>query len=219
MYTTRLWLSGKLLFVARTCNLEAMNTEFEAKSLEISIDEIRAKLKKLGATLVFPEKIFERWNFDFADRRLKQKSGWLRLREGEPEGNWTLCYKQFEGDHVAGVKEIEFEVGSKDKTLELLFVLGLEVKSHQQRKREQWKFGGLEIDIDTWPWLPPFLEVEGTNEAEVQDVFSKLGLDYSKAAFGSAQQVYEKYGYYGISEVKSLMLDSEPSIPKKDMRD
>lgn len=193
-----------------------MTTEFEAKILNIDPDEIRSKLKKLGAHLVFPEKTFERWNFDFENKSLDAKRGWLRLREGEPDGRWTLAYKQFDGARVDGVKEVEVDIGSKDQMLILLSALGLEIKSHQQRKREQWRFGSIEIDIDTWPWIPTFLEIEGASEQEVRDYCEKLELDFSKAIFGAANHVYDVYGILDVNHIKELTFEVNPPRSTRD---
>ena len=52
---------------------------------------------------------------------------------------------------------------------------GLKVKARQETKREIWKLGGVEICIDTWPWLPTFIEIEGPTEESVWETANKLG--------------------------------------------
>jgi adenylate cyclase class 2 len=195
-----------------------MTTEFEAKFLEIDTDDIRAQLTKLGATLVFADKTFERYNFDFEDMRLQERHGWVRLRAGEPDGNWTLCYKQVDGHAVDSVKEVEFRVESRDLAKTFLEDIGMHAKSHQERKREQWKLGNVEFDIDTWPWIPTFLEIEAPSGEEVQNFAQKLGLDFSKAVFGPTTRVYDLYGFEHVNSVPELLFSVPAPHEPKNLR-
>ena len=53
----------------------------------------------------------------------------------------------------------------------------------------------MEITIDEWPFLGPYVEVEGKSENEVRKTAEKLGFDYSKAKFCAVGTLYaEKYG-------------------------
>ncbi|WP_433301100.1 hypothetical protein ACQP2F_05115 [Actinoplanes sp. CA-030573] len=46
------------------------------------------------------------------------------------------------------------------------------------------------FDLDTWPGLPTFLEVEGPDEAAVRGAAEALELDFANASFGSVDEVY-----------------------------
>ena len=58
--------------------------------------------------------------------------------------------------------------------------------------------GGVEVTIDTWPWIPTFVEIEGASETKLRDAADKLGLDWSKAMHGSVETAYQ--AYYQVSE-------------------
>ncbi len=73
---------------------------------------------------------------------------------------------------------------------------------------KKWMLGGVELCIDTWPWIPTFLEIEGPSEEEVWEVAKKLGLDKSKAKFGSVDSTYRHY--YGIDE--SVFNNETPQV-------
>jgi adenylate cyclase class 2 len=49
-----------------------------------------------------------------------------------------------------------------------------------------------EIVIDEWPWIDPYIEIEGEDEASVRAAAEQLGLDWSEAEFGHIDAVYEK---------------------------
>ena len=46
--------------------------------------------------------------------------------------------------------------------------------------------------MDEWPFLEPFVEVEGKSEEDVRKVSEKIGFDYSKALFSNAGMLYQK---------------------------
>jgi len=62
-----------------------------------------------------------------------------------------------------------------------------------------WKIiDGLEITIDEWPFLEPFVEIEGDSEESVKNVAEKLGFNYKDALFCSIDTLYSKK--YNLSE-------------------
>jgi adenylate cyclase, class 2 len=69
--------------------------------------------------------------------------------------------------------------------------MGFKPLRYQENYREEWKLGEVTLDLDTWPDLPMFLEVEGPDEAVVRAAVDKLGLDLAHASFGSVDEVYQ----------------------------
>jgi adenylate cyclase class 2 len=63
---------------------------------------------------------------------------------------------------------------------------------------------GVEVTIDTWPGLAPFVEVEGKDEEEVRSISIELGFDFEKAIFGSIDLIYESV--LGIAKEKIIKL-------------
>jgi adenylate cyclase class 2 len=167
-----------------------MDTEIEAKFLNVDHDALRALLGKLGAAQEYPSRFMQRVNLDYPDRRLeKQSNGWLRIRD---EGDKvTLTYKQVENwDSIHGTREIETTVQDFENTKNIFLTIGFEQKSYAETKREKWHLGDVEVVLDEWPWVQPFCEIEGPNEAAVKETAEKLGLDWTKALFGSVEPVY-----------------------------
>lgn len=81
------------------------------------------------------------------------------------------------------------------KAVELLSAIGCEEKCYQESRRELWTLDGVEITIDEWPFLEPYVEVEGKSEQDVKTVSEKIGFDYAKALFCSVDTLYNrKYG-------------------------
>lgn len=169
-----------------------METEIEAKFLDVDHGAIRAKLRALGADLRHPERLMRRRMFDFPDLRLDKKDGaWIRVRD---EGDRvTLSLKKWHDHSIRGTKEVMVVVSDFEGISRILEAIGLTAKSYQETKREEWRIGEVEVSLDTWPWIPPVVEVEAQTEKEVQNIAAKLGLDWSGAFFGGITRPYQHY--------------------------
>lgn len=173
-----------------------MQTEIEAKFLNIDHDKARMQLKKLGAKCKQPVRNMRRTNYDYPDLRLQKRSGWIRLRD---EGNKiTLAYKQLNDRSLHGTKEVSIIVDSFEQTGAFLKSIGLEPKSYQETKRESWDYNGVDIELDEWPWIPKFLEIEARSESEIKKIAQDLELDWGSAIHGSVENAYE--AVYNVSE-------------------
>lgn len=170
-----------------------MQIEYEATFTDIDKDEMRTRLKKAGAELLRPEFLQKRINYRFPSGH-QQKPGWVRLRD---EGDKiTLTIKMIEGEKIEDQKEISLTIDDFDEAVEFVETLGCEKKAYQETKRELWKLDEVEIMLDEWPFLEPFVEVEGKSEEAVKNVAEKLGFDYRQAFFGCVTPLYaKKYGW------------------------
>lgn len=169
-----------------------MTIEYEAKFLNVDKHDIRTRLTKAGATLVRPEFLQRRIPFHLPPSA-RRKGSWLRVRD---EGDKvTLTLKVQDGDKIEDQKEAEVVVSDFDTTVEILKGIGCEAKSYQETKRELWNLNGAEVTIDEWPFLEPFVEIEGSSEGEVTAAAEKLGFDYRQALFCAPGRLYQlKYG-------------------------
>ncbi len=160
-------------------------TEFEATFINVDKAALRTKLQSLGATLLLPETLMRRTIFDI------DKHSFARVRD---EGNRiTMSYKHVDSLTLSGTKEICLEVDNYQHAIDFLRSCGLKIKAVQETYREEWRLGQAELDIDTWPWLPSFVEIEGPNEASVQATAGQLGYAMSDAFFGAVDQIYKVY--------------------------
>lgn len=181
-----------------------MQTEIEAKFLHQNHEDMRAKLKKLGAECKHTMKLMHRVVFDFPDRRLQAKRSWVRLRE-ELDGSVELMLKQVSADELGQTFEQPVIVNDYKSAKQFVISLGLEVKGEQESKREVWQLGDVEIMLDEWPWVDPFIEIEAGSEQSVKDFAEKLGLDWSGAKFGGVTPVY--VDQFGIDHDKFESLE------------
>lgn len=175
-----------------------MQIEYEATFINISKDEIREKLKAIGAVLNKPEFLMKRYTFNLPEGHYK-KGAWVRVRD---EGDKiTMSFKIVNEGGTKDIdeqKEICLKIDSFDNGVDFLKMIGCSVKAYQESKREIWKMDKTEICIDEWPFLEPLVEIEGESEQIVKDVSEKLGFDYSKALFCAVGTIYAKK--YGVDE-------------------
>lgn len=166
-----------------------MEIEYEATFININKDDFRKELKKIGAKLIKPEFLQKRVVFNLPSGH-EVKGGWLRVRDESDK--ITMSFKVVDGNKMENQKEICLKIDDFDKGVEFLSQIGCQRKAYQENKRELWMLDGVEITIDEWPFLEPYIEIEGRSEEVVRGVVQKLGLDYSKAMFCSADTIYSK---------------------------
>lgn len=164
-----------------------MQTEIEVKFLDVDFDKIRAKLKTMGARCEQPMRLMRRVAIE-NDFMRTDKDSFLRVRD---EGSRvTMTYKQFDDLSVNGAKEIEVQVSDFEATIAILEQAGLPSHTIQETKRENWRLGDVEIMLDEWPWLKPYIEIEGKSEERLREVAESLGFDWRNAVFGDVMAAY-----------------------------
>ncbi|MEV0432081.1 class IV adenylate cyclase [Nocardia sp. NPDC050413] len=164
-----------------------MKHEYEATFLAVDVEAIRARLTALGATMSFSRTLLTRRIFD---GHALPEGAWVRLRH---EGTrTTLTLKRVtDSTTIDGTTEIETVVDDLDAMAEILTTIGLTQTRYQENYREEWRLGDIVFDLDTWPDLPTFLEIEGSDEPSVRRAAADLGLDYRQAKFGSVDTIYQ----------------------------
>ena len=189
--------------------------EIEVKFLNIDPVLIEEKLVDLGAEKTF-EKIYRRRVFDHPDLRLNNRGAFVRLRD---EGDKiTLTFKQRLGvkthdgkTNDKGMEEIEVNVSDFEKTAVLLKKIGLEEKFYEENRRIRYQLGDIEFDIDFWPLLEPYLEIEAPSWGKIDEAIKLLRLDPKDKKIFSTYQVYQ---LKGINENDYQILTLEKIVKK-----
>lgn len=163
------------------------NQEFEVKVLDIDVDEIVSKLRELGAEET-EEVLMRRYVFDFNPEERR----FIRLRDNGKKV--TLTYKHRPTYELGDTTEIETEVTDFDKTAQILSQLPIDRVFYQENKRWIFKLGALEFSIDTWPLIPPHLEIESSSKEEVLEGLKLLGLTGKDVGNLSVAKVYKQHG-------------------------
>lgn len=165
-----------------------MKTEIEVKFLNVDFDEVRATLTRLGAQMQQPMRLMKRVLSENELLRNEHRDAFIRLRDQGDKV--TLTLKEFTSQSLSGAREHEVEVGDFDTMLEILKDIGLPPITFQESKRETWMLGDVEIVLDEWPWLNPYIEIEGESEEIVKKTAADMGFDWADAVFGSVDEAY-----------------------------
>lgn len=184
-----------------------MHIEYEVRVLEIDKDELVKKIEKLGAKKIADFNYKRRiYNFNPA---VPQK--WIRLRT---DGNkTTLTIKKLESLEIDGTKEMEIEVSDFEETNKILNELGYNSHTYQENKRTRYVLNDVELDIDSWPYIPTYLEIEGKDEKSVKDMIKLLEVDESKITSIDVQGVFREFYNIEISNIPIIKFGE--SLDKK----
>lgn len=179
-----------------------MHTEYEVRVLEIDVDEVKKRLDSLGANFEW-DHVQKRYVYDFIP---KLDSKWIRLRTNGDKT--TLTIKDVVTSKIDGTRELEIAVDDFDKTNLILEELGYEAKGYQENRRIQYKLNGVEVDIDYWPLIPTYLEIEGNSEEEVYKTVELLGFSKDDITSRDVEGIYLDYGH-DLNTIYNLKLEEE----------
>lgn len=159
--------------------------EIERKILGINKVKLVEKLAAFGAQKIFAGMVRVKY-FDTADRKIKSRNDLLRVREFCERGRTKfseVVYKKFKGirQGCKYVEETEVKIdGPKSFRLlcELFALLGFSQTASYEKRRELYKKGKIFFEIDTYPKIPTFLEIEAPGPADIENAIMLLGLQH-----------------------------------------
>ena len=180
-----------------------MTTEIEARLLNCDVKAFVLKLKENGAKFV-GDWLQMRNLYDFNPVR---SNSWIRLRTNGIET--TLTIKEVQTSKIDGTKECEIVVSDFNTTDELLNKLGYFARGKQENRRIRFMLDDVEIDIDLWPVIPPYVEFEAKSEKQIRNVCKKLNIEYGKLTTMDVGSIYASYGHEVASLPAVLLLEDE----------
>jgi len=166
--------------------------EYEVKFFPINLDTVRTKLRKAGASVEKGERMMRRCVFA-QDKNPGMACTYVRVRD---EGDKvTISAKQHASDgRMDSQKEYETFIGSFETAQEILLNAGLTQTGYQENKRETWRMAdNTVVELETWPQLPNYIEIEGESSEAVQKTAELLGLDWSEHIVQSNDYLYAQY--------------------------
>jgi predicted adenylyl cyclase CyaB len=156
-----------------------MPIELEIKLRTPDLEAAREQLRAGGAERV---RSGLEWNliYDRPDGSLRAAGTGLRLRTFRPdEGEPTPATLTYKGPREAGPmkrrEEIELHTEDTAEAKVMLERLGFTTVLQYEKRREIWQCGGCEVVLDEVPHLGCFLEIEGPDEAAIEQVRDDLG--------------------------------------------
>jgi adenylate cyclase, class 2 len=161
--------------------------EYEAKVLGIDPEIVEGKVLGLGGRRV-ADRMIRRFVYDVVPG---DESRWIRLRDTGSEV--TLTVKEIVHDGIDGTTETEVVVSSFETANELLRQMGFKPKSYQENRRTSFELYGAQLEIDHWPHIPPYLEIESHSHKHVVEVAAALGYPEHELTGENTTKVYARY--------------------------
>jgi adenylate cyclase, class 2 len=166
--------------------------EIEVKILGIDVEEVEEKLKEIDAEKVFDGELVSIY-FDFPDKRLEKEGKVLRLRKKDEKV--ILTYKKLiSQDEAKIMDENEFEIPDLDLMKKIFKEIGLFPLYEFKKHRTTYKLDRIHFEIDKYPDIPVFLEIEAPDLEEIDEMVSKLGFSKEEVSSYSIKEVLEHYG-------------------------
>ena len=172
-----------------------MAYEIETKVIDIDAVAIREKLAALGTTKTSETRLVVDWYRPVGI--IEGEDPWfLRIRLSS-EGKYEVTWKA--KSEVLGVarkhKEINFYIEDASALADLFEELGLELYAHQEKDRASFALKDWHFDIDQYPDMPAFLEIEGSSEEHVKEAMVLLGVAENRTwADGERTLIQDIYG-------------------------
>jgi adenylate cyclase class 2 len=166
-----------------------MPAEYEAKVLDIDPATMTALILSTGGRQVSEPTLQRRYVYDVIPG---DQSTWIRLRDTGSKS--TLAVKSITHDGIDGTYEVEVSVDDFHATNELLGLIGFHPKGYQENRRTSFTLDGAQLEIDEWPMIPPYLEIEADTPTDVLRVASRLGYTEDQLTSENTTKVYTRYG-------------------------
>ena len=118
------------------------------------------------------------------------------------------------------IKEVSEKFGLTQDTLRYYEKIGLldnverdeqGNRNYQEKERATYNVNGVEVDIDSWPLIPTYVEIENDSEEVIFDTVRKLGLEQHEIVSCNTANVYNKYGIdlYKFRELRFAQKENE----------
>ena len=86
----------------------------------------------------------------------------------------------------------------------ILNKLGYVARNYQENKRVRYMLNNVEIDIDTWPLIPTYVELEGKDIESVNNLVKILHVNEDKITSLDVASIYNEIYNIDILSIKKL---------------
>ncbi len=178
--------------------------EIEVRFLDIDKKSLEKKLHELAAEDK-GEDFLEESIFCDAAHTWHDEKKFVRLRKSA--GGIFITFKQRKEYTATGTREVEIRVDNFEHARVLLEDIGLVEYRTQEKRRHTFVLDGVTVDIDTWPSVPTFMELEGESEDALRQMAEKLGFNWAKVVTEPPSVVINKYYHIPIFKLRYFTFD------------
>jgi len=170
--------------------------EIETKILEVDKEGIKRILKTLGAKEIQNTRLIVDWYCPKGAHASNTHPWYLRIRttsDGKNEVSWKSLPKIT--GNTRHSDEVNLIVDDAMLTKKFFENIGLENYAHQEKDRVSFTLRDWNFDLDQYPGMPAYLEIEGKDHEHVQEAIKLLELmDYKSIGEGERLLIEKEYG-------------------------
>lgn len=196
-----------------------MANEYELKFLAVDEDATRQLFAENGFELSKPKKLMRRQTYHLPKDHPEHESKWGRVRdEGDQITATIKWYATPDTPSISDVHEEEITVKDWDEGVAWVEARGFTPTAYQENTREAWRkpdVEGLEVTIDIWPGLKPYIEIEANSVDQVNSVARELGYDPANGIAGGTEVVYQLEAGIPAQDIKRMPTITFAAPPKK----
>ena len=167
--------------------------EVEIKILDVDPIVVKEKLAALGAPCTHERRPIETWLFDNANSDMRGNNQVLRVRRNGEMIEMGFKGRREDNTDFKIVEEVEYEISDATAATRLLEHLGYTPTLHHTKYRTTYTHGSTLVEIEECPGVPPYLEIEGTEEA-IRTTVADLGYIWEDTTNIGGVAVYTHYG-------------------------
>ena len=193
--------SNELLVKTNKLKLEIVLIELTDLIDEVVLNKIyfEMNIKDFSELLSFDGKeIIKRVNSsktfnDEIKKYLINGNKWVRLRQSNDKVELTVKHIFNKNDSsIQKVSETEINTSSFDETNRLLESLGLVKRNYQEKIRHSFVYKDAEIEIDEWPNLEPYMEIECDNDHTIDEIIRLLNFSDKEIVSLNTEELYRR---------------------------
>jgi len=168
--------------------------EHEIKVLDVDIEKLEEKLNEIGAKKVYDD-VRTIITLDTPERMfLNEKDKLIRVTDEE-----NIKVSMHVNQSNPEIKEaIKFKTSRLKETMDFFQQLGLNPISNVKANRISYELGKIDFDIDKFPAIPAFLEIDieflEDEGYKLDDLLKKLGLENNKVVVMGTEDIHKLYG-------------------------
>lgn len=198
-----------------------MKQEYGVKILNINPAEAVAKLQAMGGKIRFGPSLLKTAFFDHQKLKLREQGIPIRVRSIGEKTFLNVKHAAGPAAHqdpaLKTLSEIEVAVEDFAKICELLKTAGFYPFRYQEKKRTSFTLPGVRVELEQYPAIPAYLELEGETAEATKRLVEQLGFELDQTVKLSATEVLKKAGIEHPDLVR--FDDSEPLpdylVPRK----
>lgn len=169
--------------------------ELEAKILNVNQTKLAKALKQLGAKKILDDRLIVDWFQEPGTKPGREK--WFLRARSQVKGGTTITLKFLVKKHRLHrqCREIELAASSHKEAVDFLLALGVSKYAHQEKHRTSWQYKDWRFDLDKYPGMPAYLEIEGRSEKHIKQAINLLGLaGHQASSEGERVLIQKEYG-------------------------